>query len=187
MTTATDETKNAPPAAELPKTYDPQATEATVYRRWRDAGGFRATPDERAPYCITVPPPNVTGALHLGHALNNTIMDALGRWKRMQGYNTLILPGTDHAGIATQSVVEREIAKQGCTRYDFVREGFVKRVWQWKHEYGDRIVNQLQRLGCAYDWDRLRFTMDERYVEAILTVFERLYEAGYIYLGRRIV
>ncbi len=172
---------------ELPTRYDPQATENDIYQRWLDANCFRATPDEREPYCITVPPPNVTGALHLGHALNHTIMDALGRWKRMQGYNTLILPGTDHAGIATQSVVEREIAKQGCTRFDFGREGFVKRVWQWKDEYGDRIVNQLKRLGCGYDWDRLRFTMDEGYVDAIMTVFERLYDNGYIYLGNRIV
>jgi valyl-tRNA synthetase len=172
---------------DLPTKYDPQATEADIYRRWMDARCFRATPDEREPYCITVPPPNVTGALHLGHALNHTIMDALGRWKRMQGYNTLILPGTDHAGIATQSVVEREIARQGCTRYDFGREGFVQRVWQWNEEYGDRIVEQLQRLGCGYDWDRLRFTMDEGYVDAIMEVFARLYDQGYIYLGNRIV
>ena len=173
---------------ELPTRYDPQATEADIYARWLAADAFRATPDERDKrFCVTIPPPNVTGALHLGHALNNTIMDTLGRWHRMRGYNTLILPGTDHAGIATQSVVERQIAKDGLTRHDLGREKFVERVWEWKQEYGDRIVRQMQRLGCAYDWDRLRFTMDDGYVEAILTVFERLYQDGYIYLGSRIV
>ena len=174
-------------ATELPTRYDPQATEADIYARWIAAHCFRATPDDREPYCITVPPPNVTGALHMGHALNHTIMDALGRWKRMCGYNTLILPGTDHAGIATQSVVERELAKTGQTRHDLGREAFVARVWEWKGEYGDRIVNQLKRLGCGYDWERLRFTMDETYVDAIMETFERLYDEGYIYRGDRIV
>jgi valyl-tRNA synthetase len=173
---------------ELPTRYEPQATEADIYAKWLHAGCFRATPDSREKrYCVTVPPPNVTGALHLGHALNHTIMDTLGRWHRMRGYNTLILPGTDHAGIATQSVVEKQIAKEGLTRHDLGRDAFVERVWEWKQEYGDRIVNQLRRLGCGYDWDRLRFTMDEGYVDAILTVFERLYEKNYIYLGSRIV
>ncbi|MBC8104305.1 MAG: valine--tRNA ligase [Cytophagales bacterium] len=173
---------------ELPIRYEPQAAEAEIYARWLGAGCFRALPDDREKrFCVTVPPPNVTGALHLGHALNHTIMDALGRWHRMRGYNTLILPGTDHAGIATQSVVERQIAKEGLTRQDLGREAFVARVWEWKNEYGDRIVSQLQRLGCGYDWDRLRFTMDEGYVDAILTVFERLYEKQYLYLGSRIV
>lgn len=172
---------------ELSTRYEPQTTENEIYSRWMAEGCFRAVPDEREPYCITVPPPNVTGALHMGHALNHTIMDTLGRWKRMSGFNTLILPGTDHAGIATQSVVEREIAKEKLTRHDLGREKFVERVWQWKEEYGDRIVNQLKRLGCGYDWDRLRFTMDEPYVDAILTVFERLHQQGLIYLGYRIV
>jgi valyl-tRNA synthetase len=184
-----------PPAAqakeidmELATRYEPQATEEAIYRRWLEANCFRATPDGNPKrYCVTIPPPNVTGALHLGHALNHTLMDALGRRKRMLGFNTLILPGTDHAGIATQSVVEREIAKQKLTRHDLGREKFVERVWEWKEEYGGRIVGQLQRLGCAYDWDRLRFTMDEGYVDAIMTVFARLYEQGYIYLGNRIV
>ena len=172
---------------ELPTRYDPQATEEAIYQQWLDADCFRATPDDRPAYCITVPPPNVTGALHLGHALNHTIMDALGRRKRMLGFNTLILPGTDHAGIATQSVVERQIAGEGLSRHDLGREKFVERVWLWKNEYGDRIVNQLKSLGCAYDWHRLRFTMDDAYVDAILTVFERLYANGSIYLGKRIV
>ena len=172
---------------ELPTRYEPQATEEAIYKTWLDADCFRSTPDDRPAYCITVPPPNVTGALHLGHALNHTIMDALGRRKRMLGFNTLVLPGTDHAGIATQSVVERQIAGEGISRHDLGREKFVERVWQWKGEYGDRIVRQLQRLGCGYDWHRLRFTMDAPYVDAILTVFERLYDQGYIYLGKRIV
>jgi valyl-tRNA synthetase len=172
---------------ELPTRYEPQATEADIYARWLAGNCFRAIPDEREPYCITVPPPNVTGALHMGHALNHTIMDTLGRWKRMRGFNTLILPGTDHAGIATQSVVEREIAKEKLTRHDLGREKFVERVWLWKEEYGDRIVNQLKRLGCGYDWERLRFTMDDSYVDAIMTVFEKLYADGLIYLGYRIV
>ncbi|MEY4915348.1 MAG: hypothetical protein RJA02_1617, partial [Armatimonadota bacterium] len=135
--------------------YEPHATEADIYKRWLETGCFNAEPDlasGRPPYCITIPPPNVTGALHIGHALNNTIMDTLGRWKRMLGYNVLILPGTDHAGIATQSVVEKRIATEGLTRQDLGREKFVERVWEWKQEYGDRIVGQMQRLGCSYDW-----------------------------------
>jgi valyl-tRNA synthetase len=172
---------------ELSTRYEPQATEADIYDGWIRGGCFRAVPDDREPYCITVPPPNITGALHMGHALNHTIMDALGRWKRMCGYNSLILPGTDHAGIATQSVVERELAKEGKSRHDLGREAFTERVWLWKEEYGNRIVNQLKRLGCGYDWDRLRFTMDRPYVDVIMTVFEKLYDDGYLYLGDRIV
>ena len=172
---------------ELTTRYEPQSAEPSAYAKWLEAGCFHSVPDSRPPYCITIPPPNVTGALHLGHALNNTIMDTLGRWKRMTGHNVLILPGTDHAGIATQSVVERQIAGEGLNRHDLGREAFVGRVWEWKHEYGDRIVRQMQRLGCSYDWDRLRFTMDPPYVDAILTVFEDWYSKGYIYLGERIV
>ncbi len=173
--------------AELPTRYDPQATEADIYARWLAAGCFRATPDDRPAYCITVPPPNVTGALHLGHALNHTIMDALGRWKRMSGYNTLILPGIDHGGISTQSVVERQIAKDGLSRYDLGRDAFEARVHDWAGEYGGTILGQLKRLGCGYDWDRTRYTLDEKYVDAVMLVFERLYDNGYIYLGERIV
>jgi valyl-tRNA synthetase len=172
---------------ELSTRYEPQATEAEIYERWLEAACFRAVPDDRPPYCVVVPPPNVTGALHMGHALNHTIMDTLGRWKRMSGFNTLILPGTDHAGIATQSVVERDLAKEGKTRHDLGRDAFISRVWQWKEEYGGRIVGQLKRLGCAYDWDRLRFTMDASYVDAIMEAFERLYRDENIYLGNRIV
>ena len=168
--------------------YEPHTTEKEIYQKWLDAHCFKATPDERVPYCIVIPPPNVTGALHLGHALNNTIMDTLGRWKRMRGFNVLILPGTDHAGIATQTVVEKMLKRDhNKTRHDLGREAFVAKVWEWKTEYGDRIVSQMQRMGCSYDWDRLRFTMDESYVDAILLVFEKLYDEGYIYLGERIV
>lgn len=180
-----NETTN--PAESLPTRYEPQATEAEIYQKWLDANCFRATPDARTPYCITVPPPNITGALHLGHALNHTIMDTLGRWKRMSGYNTLILPGTDHGGISTQSVVEKQIAKEKLSRYDLGREQFVERVNQWADEYGDTILNQLKRMGCGYDWERTRYTLDPAYTDAILTVFERLYADGLIYLGYRIV
>lgn len=173
---------------ELSTRYEPQDAEKHIYELWLANHCFKATPDERPPYCITIPPPNVTGALHMGHALNNTIMDTLGRWKRMLGFNVLILPGTDHAGIATQAVVERKLRnEEKKTRYDLGREAFIEKVWEWKHEYGNRIVSQFQRLGCGYDWDRLRFTMDESYVEAILTVFEKLHADGYIYLGERMV
>ena len=175
------------PPMELPTRYDAQATEADIYDKWLAHGCFRAVPDDRPPYCVVVPPPNVTGALHMGHALNHTIMDTLGRWKRMSGFNTLILPGTDHAGIATQSVVERALSKEGKSRHDLGRAAFVERVWEWKEEYGDRIVSQLKRLGCGYDWDRLRFTMDASYVDAIMEAFERLYREKNIYLGERIV
>jgi valyl-tRNA synthetase len=173
---------------ELSTRYEPQEAEREIYAKWLAAGCFRATPDERRPYCITIPPPNVTGALHMGHALNHTVMDTLGRWKRMKGFNVLILPGTDHAGIATQAVVEKKIkAEERKTRHDLGREEFLKRVWAWKDEYGDRIVSQMQRLGCSYDWERLRFTMDESYASAILTVFEEFYKRGWIYLGERMV
>ena len=173
---------------ELSTRYEPSATETAIYERWLAGNCFRATPDARSDrYCITIPPPNITGALHLGHALNHTIMDTLGRWKRMLGFNTLILPGTDHGGISTQSVVEKQIAKEKLSRYDLGREAFVGRVNQWADEYGATILSQLKRLGCAYDWERTRYTLDEPYTDAILTVFERLYEQGVIYLGYRIV
>ncbi len=173
---------------DLPTRYDPAATETAIYSKWLEAQCFRAVVDGNPKrYSITIPPPNITGALHLGHALNNTIMDTLGRWKRMLGYNTLILPGTDHGGISTQSVVEKQIAKENLSRHDLGREGFVERVNQWADEYGNTILNQLRRLGCSYDWDRTRYTLDKPYVDAIMVVFERLYKQGYIYLGYRIV
>ena len=174
---------------DLPTRYEPQATERDIYARWMAADCFRAVADDNPlRYCVTIPPPNVTGALHLGHALNHTIMDVIARRKRMMGYNTLVLPGTDHGGISTQTVVEKQLKKnEGKTRVDLGREAFEGRVREWKDEYGDRIVSQLKRLGCGYDWHRLAYTMDAGYVDAIMTVFERLFDDGYIYLGERMI
>ena len=172
----------------MEKAYEPQEVEARLYAEWEAGGYFHAAPTPGKPkYSITIPPPNVTGSLHMGHALNHSVQDALGRWHRMRGFTTLILPGTDHAGIATQTVVEREIAKDGETRYTLGREAFVDRVWSWKEQYGARIITQLKRLGCSYDWSRERFTMDAGYAEAVVEAFVRFYDAGLIYRGKRLV
>lgn len=172
----------------LPKVYDPQAVEPKWYDFWLREGYFHAEVDpSREMYCITIPPPNITGALHIGHALCYTIQDVLGRWKRMQGFNTLILPGTDHAGIATQNKVEQQIAEEGLTRHDLGREKFLERVWQWKEQYGNTIIAQFKRMGYAFDWDRLRFTMDEDYAEAVLEEFIRWFDEGKIYRGMRVI
>jgi valyl-tRNA synthetase len=172
----------------MEKGYEPQGVETRLYEQWETAGYFHAEPTPGKPkYSITIPPPNVTGSLHMGHALNHSIQDTLGRWHRMRGFTTLILPGTDHAGIATQSVVEREIAKEGLTRYDLGRDAFVERVWAWREQYGQRIITQLKRLGCSYDWQRLRFTLDAGYAEAVLEAFVRFFDAGLIYRGKRLV
>jgi len=174
--------------AELPTRYDPRKIEQQVYEFWRCGGYFHTEPDRPGePYTIVIPPPNVTGALHMGHALNNTLQDILIRWRRMQGYNTLWMPGTDHAGIATQNVVEQELARQGVHRRDLGREGFVERVWEWKRKYGGRIVNQLKRLGASCDWQRERFTMDEGLSNAVLETFVELYKRGLIYRGKYII
>jgi valyl-tRNA synthetase len=141
----------------------------------------------RVPYSVILPPPNVTGQLHLGHALNHSIQDLLVRWKRMQGFNVLWMPGTDHAGIATQSVVERELKKEGKTRHDLGREKFVERVWEWKEQYGGRIVEQMKRLGDSCDWDRLTFTLDEGVSQAVRKVFVDLYKKDMIYKGLRLI
>lgn len=173
---------------ELPSKYDPKNIEEGIYKSWSDENLFRAETDaKKKPYSIVIPPPNVTGILHMGHALNNTIQDILIRWKRMQGFEVLWMPGTDHAGIATQNVVEREIAKEGQKRHDLGREKFLKRVWQWKDEYGSTIIHQLKKLGCACDWSRTRFTMDEGLSRAVREVFTRLYEEGLIYKGDYII
>ncbi len=174
---------------QLPKVYNPKDVEEKWYKFWEKKGYFHADEyDERRPsYSIVIPPPNVTGSLHMGHALNSTLQDILCRWKRMEGYNVLWMPGTDHAGIATQTVVERELAKEGKTRWDLGREEFLKRVWEWKEKYGNYIVEQLKRLGCSCDWDRLRFTMDEGFSRAVREVFVSLYEEGLIYKGEYIV
>ena len=168
--------------------YEPHAIERHWYRTWEEGGDFRARPNpDREPFSIVIPPPNVTGALHMGHALNNTLQDVLIRRARMQGFETLWVPGTDHAGIGMQNVVERELAKAGTSRQDIGREAFVERVWQWKEEYGGRIIDQLRRLGCSCDWERERFTMDEGLSRAVRTVFVRWFEDGLIYRGLRII
>ncbi len=172
----------------LPPQYNPKDVEEARYQWWESQGFFRADPDpKRTPYTIVIPPPNVTGILHMGHALNNTIQDILIRFARMQGRNALWVPGTDHAGIATQNVVEKALAKEGKTRQDLGREAFLKRVWEWKEQYGHTILYQLKRLGASCDWRRTRFTMDEGLSEAVLEVFVRLYEKGLIYRGNYII
>ena len=173
---------------ELPKIYDPKQVESKIYRYWTDGGWFHAERDpDKKPFTIVIPPPNVTGQLHLGHALDETIQDVLIRWKRMSGYCALWLPGVDHAGIATQTKVEAELRKEGLTRFDLGREKFLDRVWDWKQHYGDRIVEQLKTLGSSCDWERQRFTMDEQCAKAVREAFCSLYEKGYIYRGKRIV
>ncbi len=173
---------------DLPKVYDPRAVEAKRYARWEELGYFRAEPGgSRPPFSIVMPPPNVTGSLHMGHALDNVIQDVLIRRRRMQGYAALWLPGTDHAGIATQAVVERELAREGLTRHELGRELFLERVWNWKERAQARIVEQLKRLGSSADWSRERFTLDEGCSRAVTEVFVRLYEEGLIYRGERII
>ncbi|PIQ88071.1 MAG: valine--tRNA ligase [Candidatus Omnitrophica bacterium CG11_big_fil_rev_8_21_14_0_20_43_6] len=173
---------------ELSKQYDPQATENKWYKAWEEKNLFSAKPSpDKTPYCIVIPPPNVTGILHMGHALNNTIQDILIRYKKMNGFQALWMPGVDHAGIATQNVVEKALAKEGLKRQDLVREKFLEKVWEWKQHYGSTIINQLKRLGCACDWERLRFTMDPKYSETVTEVFVRLYEKNLIYQGHYII
>lgn len=174
--------------AGLPKVYDPASTETKWYEYWEKQGYFHQEVDPaRQPFCIVIPPPNVTGQLHMGHAWDNTLQDILVRWHRMLGDNTLWVPGTDHAGIATQAKVEAALAEEGLSKYDLGREDFVERVWAWKEEYGGRIINQLKRLGSSCDWQRLRFTMDEGCSRAVREVFVSLYEKGLIYRADRII
>ncbi len=174
---------------ELPKTYDPSVSEEKLYKFWNDSGFFNAEVDEnKKPFTIVIPPPNVTGQLHMGHAFDETLQDILIRFKRMQGYSALWMPGTDHAGIATQIKVEENLRKEeGLTRYDLGREKFLERVWDWKHQYGSRIIEQLKKLGSSCDWRRERFTMDEGCSKAVKEVFVNLYEKGLIYKGHRII
>ena len=174
--------------SEIPKNYTPQAIEEKWYPWWLEKKTFRGKASKGgAPYCVVIPPPNVTGILHMGHALNNSIQDVLVRWRRMQGRNTVWVPGTDHAGIATQNVVERELKKEGQTRYDLGRDAFVDRVWQWREKYGATIINQLKKLGASCDWERERFTMDEGLSNAVAEVFVRLYEKKLVYRGKYII
>ena len=175
-------------AKELNKVYEPQAVEAEIYKMWQEGGYFHAERDEnKKPFTIVMPPPNVTGQLHMGHAMDATLQDSIIRFKRMQGYNALWIPGVDHAGIATQIKVEEELRKEGLTRYDLGREKFLERVWDWKNRFGNRIVEQQKKLGSSCDWDRARFTMDEGCSKAVREVFVSLYEKGLIYKGSRIV
>jgi valyl-tRNA synthetase len=173
---------------DIPKAYDPKPVEEKWYRFWLDRGYFHAEErSDKKPFCIVIPPPNVTGSLHIGHALDNTLQDILIRWRRMQGYNTLWLPGTDHAGIITQHVMERMLAQEGLSRQQIGREKFLERMWRWKEESRGTIIGQLMKLGCSCDWERERFTLDEGLSRAVRTAFKRLYDDGLIYRGSYIV
>ncbi|MBN2394842.1 MAG: valine--tRNA ligase [Candidatus Atribacteria bacterium] len=174
---------------QLLPTYNPKIVEDHWYQFWIEHDLFKARDQksETKPYSIVMPPPNITGSLHIGHALNNTLQDIMIRWKRMQGYDVLWVPGTDHAGIATQNVVEREIAKEGMTRYDLGREKFLERAWQWREKYGSNILNQLKKMGCSCDWSRLRFTLDEGLSKAVRKVFVSLYQEGLIYRSNYVI
>ena len=173
---------------ELAKNFDPKTVEDRLYAMWMDKKYFHTEVDKsKKPYCIVMPPPNITGQLHMGHALDNTMQDILIRWKRMAGYNALWVPGIDHASISTELKVVQKMASEGLTKGDVGREGFLERAWAWKEEYGGIILNQLRKLGCSCDWDRVRFTMDEGCSDGVLEVFCRLYEKGYIYRGEKII
>ncbi|MFZ5800949.1 MAG: valine--tRNA ligase, partial [Candidatus Omnitrophota bacterium] len=173
---------------DLPSHYNPRASEDKWYKYWEENNLFHSQVNpQKKPFGIVIPPPNVTGILHMGHALNNTIQDILIRYHRMKGEEALWMPGTDHAGIATQNVVEKKLAKEGLKRQDLGREKFIERVWQWREEYGSTIIRQLKKLGASCDWQRLRFTMDENYSQAVVEVFIQLYEKGLIYQGTRII
>ncbi|WP_344531824.1 valine--tRNA ligase [Streptomyces albiaxialis] len=184
----TENTQRPESPADLPTQYTPAEVEGKLYERWVERGYFEAdAKSEKTPYTIVIPPPNVTGSLHLGHAFQHTLMDALTRRKRMQGYEALWLPGMDHAGIATQNKVEQQLAEEGKSRQDLGRDEFVRRVWQWKEEYGGKILGQMRRLGDGVDWSRERFTMDEGLSRAVQTVFKKMYDDGLIYRAERII
>jgi valyl-tRNA synthetase len=175
-------------ATELPKQYDARLAQERWLSFWDEHGFFHSQPDSRTPFCIVIPPPNVTGALHLGHALNNTLQDVIIRWRRMQGYNTLWVPGTDHAGIATQAVVERRVREvEGKSRRELGREELVRRIWQWKEQYEARILGQLRQLGCSCDWQRTRFTLDPGCARAVRVTFFKMFRDGLIFRGKRLV
>ncbi|MHB8963406.1 MAG: class I tRNA ligase family protein, partial [Saccharofermentanales bacterium] len=172
----------------IPKAFEPGEAEERIYKNWLDKGYFHAVPDpEKKPYTIVIPPPNITGQLHMGHALDNTLQDVLIRWRRMQGYSALWMPGTDHASIATEAKIVEAMAKEGLTKDGIGRDEFLKKAWLWKAEYGGRIVEQLKRLGSSCDWERERFTMDDGLSEAVTEVFIKLYKKGLIYRGERII
>jgi len=173
---------------ELEGKYNPKDFEKKLYELWEEKGYFKPSMDEKSePYCIMMPPPNVTGKLHMGHALDGTIQDILIRYKRMQGYNTLWMPGTDHAAISTEMKIVETLNEEGIGKHDLGREKFIERAWEWTHLYGGAIVEQQKRLGCSADWSRSRFTMDEGLSKAVLGVFKKLYDKGLIYKGKRMV
>ena len=181
-------TKETTMSKELAKTYDPKGLEDRLYQKWLDSGYFHAKVNKaKKPFTIVMPPPNVTGQLHMGHALDETMQDILIRFKRMQGYEALWQPGTDHAAIATEVKVINKLKEQGIDKNEIGREEFLKHAWAWKEEYGGKIINQLKKLGASADWERERFTMDEGCSKAVQEVFIRLYNKGYIYKGSRII
>src|SRR4051812_2613420 len=175
-------------ATELPKLYDPKDAQQRWLPFWMEHGYFHSRPEPgRDPFTIVIPPPNVTGALHMGHALNNTLQDVLIRWRRLQGYDALWMPGTDHAGIATQAVVEKRLfEEEKKTRHDLGREALVERIWAWKDEYEKRILSQLRLMGCSCDWERTRFTLDPMCARAVRTTFFSLFKANKIFRGKRL-
>ena len=190
MTEATDtRTPDSRPTGGLSAQYQPGDVEHRRYEQWVSAGYFTADPASgKPPFSIVIPPPNVTGSLHMGHALGTTIEDIFTRWRRMAAYNAMWLPGSDHAGIATQMVAERELReKEKKSRHDIGREAFVERVWDWRRRTGDRIFEQLKRMGCSLDWDRAVFTMDPPYSAAVIEAFVRLHEEGLIYRAKRLI
>ena len=173
---------------ELENKYNPKDFEESEYKNWEESGYFTPSEDHSIePYTIVIPPPNITGKLHMGHALDNTLQDTIIRFKRMQGYNTLWLPGTDHASIATEAKIVEKLREEGIKKEDLGREGFLKRAWEWKEEYGGTITKQLRKLGSSCDWSRERFTLDEGLSEAVQTVFINLYNKDLIYRGKRMV
>ncbi|MCU1662578.1 MAG: valyl-tRNA synthetase, partial [Pseudonocardia sp.] len=177
-----------PRTADLPAQWNPGEVEAGMYQRWVDAGYFTAdASSEKPPFCIVIPPPNVTGSLHIGHAFEHTLIDILVRRRRMQGHETLWLPGMDHASIAVHALVERQLTAEGTSRRELGREAFVERTWEWKAEHGGAILAQMRRLGDSVDWSRERFTMDEGLSRAVNTIFKRLHDDGLIYRAERMV
>lgn len=170
---------------ELEGKFEPKTFEEEIYKNWNEKGYFKPSNDKtKKPYTIVIPPPNITGKLHMGHALDETLQDILIRYKRMQGFNTLWVPGTDHASIATEAKIVEKLKVEGITKEDLGRDGFLKRAWEWKEEYGGTILNQLKKLGCSCDWSRERFTMDEGLSNAVKDVFVDLYNKGLIYKGK---
>ena len=175
------------PKMEITTKYSPENFETKWYAYWMEHGFFSSTPDKRVPYTIVIPPPNVTGVLHMGHMLNNTIQDVLIRRARLKGFNACWVPGTDHASIATEAKVVAKLKEQGIQKSDLTREEFLKHAWEWTHQYGGVILEQLKKLGCSCDWNRTKFTMDDELYRSVIKVFVELYNKGYIYRGYRMV